>query len=248
MTRTAPAPNSTAAVATGHDGIDVVAAAALDFDVVLHLLGTGPTACPSTRHRRGWRAWAQIRCRSIASPGLDYRGAQLRSPLLFLLFATAALSAVLGEHTNAIIIIVILFASAGLGGRKRLPSGSHRQGTPGGRPRSGHHSERRQHRRARCGRPRSWRRRAPRHRDRSSPADIRLVHVDGLSCEESVLTGEALPGREVDGTHRSRRRVGRAALLRADGHGGARRPRLGSGRRDRHANRVRAHRTRSAKR
>ncbi len=42
-------------------------------------------------------------------------GRQLKSPILILLFATAALSTVLGEAANAVIIAIILAASIGLG-------------------------------------------------------------------------------------------------------------------------------------
>ena len=69
---------------------------------------------------RGRRAEPAVARRLQHGPGAPCHAVfdrpwQLRSPLLFLLFATAVLSAVLGEQTNAIIIIVILFASVGLG-------------------------------------------------------------------------------------------------------------------------------------
>ena len=47
--------------------------------------------------------------------GLEVLARQLRSPLLVLLFSTAALSFALGERTNAVIIAVILASSVGLG-------------------------------------------------------------------------------------------------------------------------------------
>jgi P-type Mg2+ transporter len=193
VTRTVSAPQAApAAPPDNDDRMDVAASAALDTDVVLQMLGTGSEGLSGDEaHTRLARVGANtvpVRRVTLAS----IINGQVRSPLLLLLLATAVLSAVLGERTNATIIIVILFASVGLGAGNdyraartakalqadvREEATTVRQGStiqvdvadlvPGDIVRL--------------------------TVGNIVPADIRLVHLDGLSCEEGVLTGEALP-------------------------------------------------------
>ena len=117
---------------------------------------------------------------------------QVRSPLLLLLAATATLSAVLGQGTDAVIIGVILAASVGLGFVNEYRAARAAQAL---------HTQLRHH--------------VTVHRDGSAtvidvtdlvpgdvvdlaagevvPADVRLLAAADLECDESVLTGESLP-------------------------------------------------------
>ncbi|WP_442790085.1 magnesium-translocating P-type ATPase [Nocardia sp. CDC160] len=117
---------------------------------------------------------------------------QLRSPLLLLLVGTAIVSFFLGERTDAIVIGVIVAMSVGLGvlneyRAERAADALH---------------ERIRHRVV------VWRDGATRSLDLAAlvpgdivelrsgelvPADIRLLAVNGLHCDESVLTGESEP-------------------------------------------------------
>ncbi|MFL6099408.1 MAG: magnesium-translocating P-type ATPase [Actinomycetales bacterium] len=117
---------------------------------------------------------------------------QLRSPLLILLSATAALSYGLGEHTNAVIIGLILVGSVGLGfvneyraerASQALHSGIHHLALV-----------------IRDGQPRQVDvvDLVPGdvvHLSVGSvvPADIRLFATTAMECDESVLTGESMP-------------------------------------------------------
>ena len=117
---------------------------------------------------------------------------QLRSALLLLLLATAAVSFLLGEHSDAIIIASILTASVGLGfvneyraeraseslhSRVRHSAVVVRDALPGQLevtrlvPGDLVHLE----------------------LGMLVPADLRLTRVTGLECDEAVLTGESLP-------------------------------------------------------
>jgi Mg2+-importing ATPase len=191
MTRIAPAPDSQTAP-EHRDWIDVTGAAILDADLVLRTLGTSRDGLTEDE--------AHIRLTRVGPNTVpEHRvtlvsivGGQLRSPLLILLFATAVLSAVLGQQTNATIIVVILFASVGLGAGNDYRAA-----------------------RAAKALQADVRDRAMTVRSGGTtgvdvadlvpgdivrltigtivPADIRLIQADGLSCEESVLTGEGLP-------------------------------------------------------
>jgi P-type Mg2+ transporter len=183
---------SNAAAPEHRDWIDVAGAATLDTDLVLQTLGTSRDGLSEDEARN---RLTRVGANTVPEHRVTLAsivGGQLRSPLLMLLFATAVLSAVLGQQTNAIIIIVILIASVGLGtgndyraarAAKALQADVRDQamtvrpsGTvaidvadlvPGDIVRLTIGS--------------------------IVPADIRLIQADGLSCEESVLTGEALP-------------------------------------------------------
>lgn len=138
----------------------------------------GPNAVRS-HHARAWSVLAR----------------QLQSPLLWLLLAAAAVSAVVGERLDAAIIGVIVAASVGLGfanefRAERAAEAMHSEihhdvaATRDGRPLSvevthlvpgdivhlGHGA--------------------------IVPADLRLLTSSGLECDESVLTGESAPSKK----------------------------------------------------
>ncbi|MCX7621832.1 MAG: magnesium-translocating P-type ATPase [Acidimicrobiales bacterium] len=117
---------------------------------------------------------------------------QLRSPLLVLLAVTAGVSSFFGEGTDAIIIGVILIVSVGLGFANEYRAE---------RTAEALHSEIRHRvvvRREGRLRSRDVTELVPGdlvelHQGELVPADIRLLEVRGLACDESVLTGESLP-------------------------------------------------------
>jgi Mg2+-importing ATPase len=117
---------------------------------------------------------------------------QLRSPLLWLLAATAIASAFLGQGSDAVIIGVILLASVGLGFVNEYKAAKTAEALHS----SIHH---------RCVVLRDGH---PRPVDVTGlvpgdvvdlqlgqvvPADLRLRAAAGLECDESVLTGESVP-------------------------------------------------------
>ncbi|MGI8879692.1 MAG: magnesium-translocating P-type ATPase [Jatrophihabitans sp.] len=189
MTIVAPATPTTPTTAPA----GIVAAAALSADDVLHGLGTSGEQGLSTGEvtRRlvlyGRNAVASHRARTAA-----VLGHQLRSPLLALLLAAAVASYFVGEHSGAIIIAAILALSIGLGfvneyRAERAAEALHSQIT--------HQTV-------------ALRDGAAHSVDVTDlvpgdivelalgdilPADVRLLDVTGLECDESVLTGEAVP-------------------------------------------------------
>ncbi|UZG55240.1 magnesium-translocating P-type ATPase [Rhodococcus opacus] len=117
---------------------------------------------------------------------------QVRSPLLGLLLAAAAASVFFGEGTDALIIGVIVAASVGLGFVNEYRAEKAAEAL---------HSQIRDDTIViRDGHPQTVEVTGLVPGDvvdlRLSdivPADIRLLHVAGLECDESILTGESLP-------------------------------------------------------
>jgi Mg2+-importing ATPase len=123
---------------------------------------------------------------------LSVLGRQLRSALLVLLVVTATIAFVLGDHTDAVIIAVILAASVGLGFVNEYRAE---------RAAMALHSEIRHTVAAlRDGRltdvdvfdlvPGDV---VHLQLGAVVPADVRLLEANGLACDEGVLTGESLP-------------------------------------------------------
>ncbi|MEC3957912.1 magnesium-translocating P-type ATPase [Nocardia sp. CDC153] len=171
----------TAQDAAARAGADVLAALAVSED--------GLTTQESERRLQRYGPNAVRSHRARILPVLVR---QLRSPLLLLLVGTAIVSFFLGERTDAIVIGVIVAMSVGLGvlneyRAERAADALH---------------ERIRHRVV------VWRDGATRPLDLAElvpgdvvelrsgelvPADIRLLTVNGLHCDESVLTGESEP-------------------------------------------------------
>ena len=171
-------------------GVPVEEAAGLDTAAVLARLGgtaEGLTA-DEARTRLALCGPNAVRSHHTAAWGVLAR--QLRSPVLLLLAFAATISAVVGDTTEAVIIGVILLASVGLGfgneyRAERAAAALHdlmrhtvvvvRDGEP-----------------SRV----DVREVVPGDLVRLSagvvvPADIRLLEVSGLECDEAVLTGES---------------------------------------------------------
>jgi P-type Mg2+ transporter len=160
---------------------------------VLKALGvtadTGLTGAEVVRRRAQWGLNAVSSHRARFLPVL-WR--QLQSPLLWLLFVAAVASYFLGERSDAVIIAVILLLSVGMGFANEYRAEKAAEAL---------HDEI-SHRSAviRDGRavevevtelvPGDI---VELHLGDIVPADIRLLDVHGLQCEESALTGESLP-------------------------------------------------------
>ncbi|MFC4944986.1 magnesium-translocating P-type ATPase [Pseudonocardia sp. GCM10023141] len=99
-------------VAARMTAADAAARGATD---VLTALATGPTGLSTTDVTARRAAVGPNAVRSHHARPLAVLGRQLRSALLVLLLVTAAVSYLLGERTDAVIIGVILAASVGLG-------------------------------------------------------------------------------------------------------------------------------------
>jgi Mg2+-importing ATPase len=173
-------------------GVEVAEAAALDPNAVLQRLDSGPdglTTAEAARRLRetGPNALATHRVRPF---GVLLR--QVRNPILLLLLGAAVVSGFTGGATNAVIIAVIVALSIGLGFvneyRAEVAMASLRAQIR-------HQAEVRRDGRVvevpvadlvpgdlvvlRVG--------------GLVPADVRLVTVEELECDEGVLTGESLP-------------------------------------------------------
>ena len=173
-------------------------AATLSPAAVLHELGSTPRGLTSEEASRRLAMVGPNALRSHGARVAEVFVRQLHNPLLILLVVTAAASAVVGEGTDAAIIMTIICLSVGLGFFNEYRSA---------RAVEELHS-----------RIRST---ALAFRDANAtpvdvtqvvpgdvvqlsvgdvvPADVRLLRADGLECDESVLTGESMAAeKQVD--------------------------------------------------
>ena len=171
-------------------------------------------------------------------------GRQLRSAVLVLLAGTAVVSFFLGDSTQAIIIGVILAASIGLGfvneyraerASAALHSGVRHTAVV---RRDGHFTKV------------DVTDLVPGDVIRLAlgeavPADVRLIEVNGLECNESILTGESTASEKSPQPVQGRCGPGRFDRSGVHGHHRQRRRRGRGGLRDRRGRRVRPHRRRS---
>jgi len=172
--------------------LDLATAAGLSPDVALSRLGSGPDGLSSAEAARrlgqfGPNALGTHRVRAIT---VLLR--QIRNPILILLLGAALVSGLTGGGTNALIIAVIVALSVGLGFFNEYRA---EQAMAALRAQIRHEAEvRRDGRVSRVpvtdlvpGDVVSLRIGA------IVPADLRLLKVDELECDEGLLTGESMP-------------------------------------------------------
>ena len=177
---------------SGPEAITLVDAARTGATEVLKRLGTSDAGLDSAEAARRLGVYGANAIRSHDVRPLAILVRQLRNPLLILLAAATLTSLVVGESTDAIIILAIVALSVGLGffnefRSERVVEALHA----------------------------SIRHRAMVVRDRTAapvdvteivpgdlvalrtgdlvPVDLRLVETHELECDEAVLTGEAMP-------------------------------------------------------
>lgn len=173
-------------------------AATLAPDVVLDRLGVAADGLDGEEVARRRAVVGPNAVRTHHARWWSVLGRQLRSALLLLLVVTAALSFFVGDRSDAVIISVILVASVGLGFvneyRAELAAEAlHTQIRHDVVVRRGGHSHRVEVTEL-----------VPGDLVRLVmgavvPADVRVLSVDGLECDESVLTGESLPAEKSPG-------------------------------------------------
>ncbi|WP_309230639.1 magnesium-translocating P-type ATPase [Nocardia sp. SYP-A9097] len=175
--------------------IAVTESAAESGTDVLRALAADETGLPRAESARRLRIIGANAVRSHRATIGPVILRQLRSPLLLLLAGTAAVSFFLGERTDAIVIGVIVAVSVGLGvvneyRAERAAEALH---------------DRIRHRvevlRGGLAEPVDVVELVPgdiveMRPGELVPADVRLLSVTGLQCDESVLTGEAIPVRK----------------------------------------------------
>ncbi len=179
----------------GWDSLALATAAELPADDVLGRLGS--TAAGLSRGEAAVRL-AEIGANTLRSHGarpLAVLARQLRNPLLILLVAAALTSFAVGERTSALIILLIICLSVGLGFFNEYRSELAVEAL---------HSQLRHTALVmRDGEPVAVdiTELVPGDVVRLAvgdvvPADLRLLQVEGLECDEAVLTGESLPAEK----------------------------------------------------
>jgi len=174
------------------DALDLVDAAGLSPDDVLSRLGSGPDGLSSDDVAERLRQFGPnaLGTRQVRSSAILFR--QIRNPILVLLLGAALVSGLTGGGTNAVIIAVIVALSVGLGFFNEYRAEAAMASL---RSKIRHEAEAlRDGRMARVpvtdlvpGDVVSLRIGA------LVPADLRLLKVDELECDEGVLTGESMP-------------------------------------------------------
>jgi P-type Mg2+ transporter len=172
------------------NGLDVETASSTPADEVLRLLSTAPSGLSSSEVAARLLQYGANAVRIRRTRAWVVLGRQLKSPLLVLLAVTATASYFVGEQADAIIIGVILLLSVGLGFWNEFRA---EQAAEALRARISYQCL-------------AWRDGGAQRVDVDAlvpgdvvelelgevvPADIRLLAVDGLECDESVLTGES---------------------------------------------------------
>ncbi len=163
---------------------------------VLDALGTRTAGLTATEVAARTEAFGPNAVRSHHASVWSVLARQLHSPLLWLLLAAAAVSAVVGERLDALIIGIIVAASVGLGFVNEFRAE---------RAAEAMHSEIRHEVAAtRDGRPASV---EVTHLVPGDivhlgigaivPADLRLLTASNLECDESILTGESVPSEKT---------------------------------------------------
>jgi P-type Mg2+ transporter len=198
MTSTGPGlrarPMGDDAESTGNalPGMSVVEAAAEPAERVLDRLGTSAAGLSENEVARRRSLVGANAVRTHHAQPLRVLGRQLRSPVLVLLAVTATVSFFLGQHTDTVVIGLILLASVGLGflneyRAERATDALHSRVTHrvvvvrGARPADIDVTELVPGDVVRLG------------LGEVVPADLRLLAATGLECDESVLTGESSP-------------------------------------------------------
>ncbi|HUO71145.1 MAG TPA: magnesium-translocating P-type ATPase [Solirubrobacteraceae bacterium] len=172
--------------------LELRSAATMDSDTVLGSLGSSSRGLSSAEAARRLEQVGPNALRSHGARPLTILLRQFHNPLLILLITTAVVSAFVGETTDAIIILAIISLSVGLGFVNEYRSAQAVEEL---------HSQIRHSALAlRDGKPTSVDVTVLVPGDVVQlavgdvvPADLRLLDVDGLECDESVLTGESVP-------------------------------------------------------
>ena len=176
-------------------GLSIESAAAMTPDEVLDALGSRASGLTAAEVSARDELFGPNAVRSHHASAWSVLSRQLHSPLLWLLLAAAAVSAVVGEGLDALIIGVIVAASVGLGFVNEYRAE---------RAAEAMHSE--------------IRHVVATTRDGASvdvevthlvpgdivhlgvgsivPADVRLLSASSLECDESILTGESVPAEK----------------------------------------------------
>ncbi len=172
--------------------LDLAGAARLSPGDVLSSLGSGPDGLTSDEAQARLRRFGPnaLGTHRVHARSVLFR--QLRNPILILLLAAALVSGLTGGGTNAVIITVIVALSVGLGFFNEFRA---EQAMASLRAQIRHEAEVRRDG-ATC--------RVPvtdlvpgdvvaLRIGALVPADLRLLEVDELECDEGVLTGESMP-------------------------------------------------------
>jgi P-type Mg2+ transporter len=172
--------------------LDLTDAAGLAPEEVLSLLGSAPEGLSSGEAEDRLRQFGPnaLRAHKVRAAGVLFR--QVRNPILLLLLGAAVVSGFTGGSTNAVIIAVIVALSVGLGFFNEYRAEMAMESL---RAQIRHEAEVQRDGRA-CRVPVT----SLVPGDVVSlrigaliPADLRLLRVEELECDEGVLTGESVP-------------------------------------------------------
>ncbi|HEY5113198.1 MAG TPA: magnesium-translocating P-type ATPase, partial [Coriobacteriia bacterium] len=174
----------------GWQGLELAAAARLDAPAVLGQLGSSESGLSAVESTRRLGKVGPNAIRSHGANALDVLLRQVKSPLLVLLVAAAAISLFVGERTDALIIFSIMGLSVGLGFFNEFRAARAVEAL--------HSRVRHDALTFRDGKATSVSVTALVPGDVVSlavgdlvPADLRLLEAKDLTCDEAVLTGEA---------------------------------------------------------